>query len=114
MFKLFFVKETLFELCLRVRLQLQLHVLQSTVVVVAKVSTREVWLLGFLGLGDLLCYCNHFITAFRQAVRILSEVAGGHTLPFYKGHGLPILKWFCAPNCLSGRRRLVGTLVSCL
>jgi hypothetical protein len=22
-----------------------------------------------------------------------SEVAGGHTLPFYKGHGLPILKW---------------------
>jgi hypothetical protein len=23
-----------------------------------------------------------------------SEVAGGHTLPFYKGHGLPILKWY--------------------
>jgi hypothetical protein len=22
-----------------------------------------------------------------------SEVAGGHTLPFYKGHGLPILVW---------------------
>jgi Ni/Co efflux regulator RcnB len=22
-----------------------------------------------------------------------SEVAGGHTLPFYKGHGLSILKW---------------------
>jgi hypothetical protein len=22
-----------------------------------------------------------------------SEVAGGHTLPFLKGHGLPILKW---------------------
>jgi hypothetical protein len=23
-----------------------------------------------------------------------SEVAGGHTLPFYKEHGLAILKWY--------------------
>jgi hypothetical protein len=23
-----------------------------------------------------------------------SEVAGGHTLPFQKGYGLPILKWY--------------------
>jgi hypothetical protein len=23
-----------------------------------------------------------------------SKVAGGHTLPFFKGRGLPILKWY--------------------
>jgi hypothetical protein len=28
-----------------------------------------------------------------------SEVAGGHTLPFIKGHGPPILKWYSMSSC---------------
>jgi hypothetical protein len=42
-----------------------------------------------------LCDFGHlqFIcTAYDRAPA--SEVAGGHTLPFYKWHGLPILKWY--------------------
>jgi hypothetical protein len=40
-----------------------------------------------------------------------SEVAGGHTLPFLKEHGLPILKWYgiCSPVTFeagAGRPRL--------
>jgi hypothetical protein len=36
-----------------------------------------------------------------------SEVAGGHTLPFLKGHGLPILKWYVLDPATSeaGARR---------
>jgi hypothetical protein len=28
-----------------------------------------------------------------------SEVTGGHTLPFLKGHGWPILKWYGMSSC---------------
>jgi hypothetical protein len=28
-----------------------------------------------------------------------SEFAGGHTLPFKKGHGVPILKWYGMSSC---------------
>jgi hypothetical protein len=27
------------------------------------------------------------------------SVGGGHTLPFKKGHGLPILKWYGMSSC---------------
>jgi hypothetical protein len=32
-----------------------------------------------------------------------SEVTEGHTLPFYKWHGLPILKWYATSE--AGARR---------
>jgi hypothetical protein len=28
-----------------------------------------------------------------------SEVAGGHTLPIFKEHGVPILKWYGMSSC---------------